>query len=128
LEIIQKAVVTIDKQTQVAVGNSQKAALKAGAAIALGSFLLGPAGILLGGVAGVVYAYSTSENFEGYVFLLMKMDPQKRDELVERFLKSLSKEAMTPENLMKMLLQFKNDPSLAIPHLHKAFQGFLAVA
>jgi len=123
--VIQQAVGSLDKQgkSKAAFKNAQKGAAKAAAGVFVGSFFLGPVGLVIGGVIGVGYAYASSEDYDGFLIVWQQMSQQEREELNEKFLGAVTKEAMTPDNLLRLLLQFKDNPGQAVPFLTKAMQG-----
>jgi len=104
-QVVERAAKSIDKKGKVTVTlrNSRVGALKAASGVFVGSLLLGPVGLLVGGAIGVGYAYSTAENFEGLLPMVLSLPQPEKDELLSKFLVEVQRESKNIDNLTQFL-------------------------
>ena len=74
---------TQSREMRVTARHAMKQALWAGGGALSGAFLLGPVGGLIGGVVGSIVGWIKSDDYDGAVLAIMKVDGLRREALMK---------------------------------------------
>ncbi|KAF2365435.1 hypothetical protein FHG87_003802 [Trinorchestia longiramus] len=91
-EIIMEVIVDVTKERglMVCLSNSLKGGAAVGGAATVGSILLGPLGLLVGGtLGGAIASYCFNGQYKSAVSVIMDMPQQKKDQLAAKVIRVL---------------------------------------